>query len=116
MCKHTYVCVSVCSHVHNTLPSPPVVGSDGGGATIGVLDMPGFENVRVNSFEQLCINVANEQLQQFFMQHIFVHERRACEQDGVKWQHVQHQDNQDIVTLFLQVTDRHVPRSLPSRL
>ena len=47
--------------------------------TIGILDIYGFGSFKENSFEQLCINLANERLQQQFNEHVFKGEQvGAC--------------------------------------
>jgi myosin-7 len=52
------------------------------------------------SFEQLCINYANENLQQFFVQHIFKLEQEEYTREGINWQHMSFIDNQDILDLI----------------
>ncbi len=43
---------------------------------IAILDIFGFENFSRNTFEQLYINIANEQIQYYFNQHVFACERQ----------------------------------------
>ncbi|CAF4599744.1 unnamed protein product, partial [Rotaria sp. Silwood2] len=69
--------------------------------TCSILDMSGFENFQVNSFEQLCINVANEHLQYYFNEHIFLKEEQDYRTEGVSCEKVEFQNNEDLIELFM---------------
>ena len=78
--------------------------------TIGILDIYGFENFHHNSFEQLCINVANEQLQSYFNDHVFKLELEEYAKEGVKGSKLKYTDNSAILDLFLQQVCLHIYR------
>ncbi|XP_042027430.1 myosin-12-like [Salvia splendens] len=67
---------------------------------IGVLDIYGFESFKINSFEQLCINLTNEKLQQHFNQHVFKMEQEEYTKEEIDWSYVEFVDNQDVLDLI----------------
>ncbi|PON86367.1 Myosin [Trema orientale] len=67
---------------------------------IGVLDIYGFESFKINSFEQLCINLTNEKLQQHFNQHVFKMEQEEYTKEEINWSYVEFVDNQDVLDLI----------------
>jgi myosin heavy subunit len=69
-------------------------------SAVGVLDLFGFEIFENNSFEQLCINFANETLQRHFNFHIFTLESRLYEAEGVTCEQISFEDNEDVLQVL----------------
>ncbi|XP_059420240.1 unconventional myosin-IXb-like [Carassius carassius] len=68
--------------------------------SIGVLDLFGFEDFKTNSFEQFCINYANEQLQCYCNQRIFKVEQEEYVAEGITWHNIDYPDNIGCISLF----------------
>ncbi|OQS02165.1 myosin [Thraustotheca clavata] len=67
---------------------------------IGLLDIFGFESFDHNGFEQLCINYANEKLQQKFNSDIFKTVQTEYIEEGIPLDLVTFEDNQPILDLI----------------
>uniref|UniRef100_A0AAG5DMW9 non-specific serine/threonine protein kinase n=1 Tax=Anopheles atroparvus TaxID=41427 RepID=A0AAG5DMW9_ANOAO len=81
--------------VHNRMNNSPEQ------LAIGLLDIFGFENFGKNSFEQLCINIANEQIQYYFNQHIFTWEQQEYMAEGIPVDLVEFADNRPVLDMLL---------------
>ena len=68
--------------------------------SVGILDIFGFEVFELNSFEQLCINYANEKLQLHFNEVIFNEEMKMYEEEGIPSEHIDFVDNAQCVALI----------------
>ena len=78
------------------------------------IDIFGFENfepdkekeepiqdlICQNSFEQLCINYANERLQQYFNNEVFKLELEAYEKEGINCDKIEYSDNIKVIELI----------------
>ncbi|KAM8825452.1 unconventional myosin-XV-like isoform 1-T1 [Synchiropus picturatus] len=68
--------------------------------SISILDIYGFEDLTFNSFEQLCINYANEYLQFFFNKIVFREEQEEYSREQIPWQDIPFSDNQLCIELI----------------
>lgn len=73
---------------------------DGAVGIIGLLDIFGFEAFKTNRFEQLCINYANEKLQQKFTEDIFRNVQAEYEAEGLDLEDIWYDDNTDVLDLI----------------
>uniref|UniRef100_A0ABM0MC57 Unconventional myosin-IXa-like n=1 Tax=Saccoglossus kowalevskii TaxID=10224 RepID=A0ABM0MC57_SACKO len=86
--------------VNHALMSHYEMKADHHGQSIGVLDIFGFEDFGKNSFEQFCINFANEHLQYYFNQHVFRFEQEEYAREGIHWDHIDFIDNTSCLNLL----------------
>ena len=67
---------------------------------ISLLDLFGFEDFAENSFEQLCINYANESLQYYINKLIFKTEQAEYAKEKIEWTPIGYHDNNAILHIL----------------
>ncbi|XP_027444505.1 unconventional myosin-VIIb isoform X2 [Zalophus californianus] len=86
--------------INTAIFTPPAQDPKNVRRAIGLLDIFGFENFQNNSFEQLCINFANEHLQQFFVKHVFTMEQEEYLSENIAWDYIHYNDNRPTLDLL----------------
>lgn len=91
LCKLLYetIFTLIVSKLNETLSSNQTVDCK----FIGILDIYGFEVMDNNSFEQFCINYANEKLQNMFVQQALEVEQALYMMEDIDWSFVKYVDN-----------------------
>ena len=69
-------------------------------AEIGILDIAGFEQLQTNGFEQMCINMVNERLQQFMTNVLIIQEKKIYEAEEIPFVDLEFKDNSNIIQVF----------------
>ena len=67
---------------------------------INILDIFGFEILETNGLDQLCINYANEILQNLYNDLIFKKEQEVYIEERINWKYINFNDNSNIINLF----------------
>eukprot|EP00435_Cladocopium_sp_Y103_P011671 s2674_g3.t1 len=89
--------------------------SEGNYHNIGTLDIYGFERLESNNFEQLCINLANERLQQFFVEEVLEAEQRMYRDERLNVHSMELPDSAPVVSgihSVLRLLDEHSLRAV----
>ena len=80
-----------------------------GRSSCGLLDIFGFEYFKLNTFEQLCINYANERLQYLFVECVLKAEQSLYESEGIPWNRLDFPDNTGVINLLHNPTSGILP-------
>lgn len=95
-----YLVFRINQSISSISPSNKTEAKDSSVTTIGILDIFGFENFDVNSLEQLCINYANEKLQNFFFNFLVVQQLAMYTGEGIHVPDMNLEGNTECVKLL----------------